>query len=487
MASIANDPNGRKRILFVALDDSRKTIRLGKTDRKSAEAIARQVEALLSAKIGGQPVPRDTAVWLATIGEALHGKLARVGLVDHREGNGAGLALGPFIDAYLAGRTDLKPNTRTAFVQTRKSLVRHFGEDKPIVVINAGDADEWAAALRNDYAPATIATFVKKARQMFRHAVRKRLLTESPFATVRVPSQVNKAREEFVSHETIARVIDAAPNLEWRVIIALARYGGLRTPSETLALRWNYVDWEHGRMTIFAPKLEHLPSGGFRTIPLFPELRAILADAFEAAPEGGVFVVNRYRDGKQNLRTQFLRIIRKAGVKPWGRLFHNLRSSLETELAQDHPIHVVAEWLGNTPKVAAAHYLQVRDSDFERALTGGAKSGAQAAQKAAQQVDAGNRGDRQKVQESLENTQQECVFKGDADQAKYPREESNLSLDLRRVACLPHTPGMYCQPSVSLSPCLLVSLSPCLLVSLSPCLHYPGQESNLDLLLRTEM
>ena len=63
MASISNDPNGRKRILFVAPDGSRKTIRLGRIDRKSAEAIKRHVEALLSAKIGGQPVPRDTAAW----------------------------------------------------------------------------------------------------------------------------------------------------------------------------------------------------------------------------------------------------------------------------------------------------------------------------------------------------------------------------------------------------------------------------------------
>jgi integrase len=110
----------------------------------------------------------------------------------------------------------------------------------------------------------------------------------------------------------------------WRVIIALARYGGLRTPSETLALQWSYVDWERGRLMVFSPKLERLASGGFRTIPLFPELRAILADAFDAAPEGSVYVINRYRDAKQNLRTQFLRIIRKAGVKPWGRLFHNL-------------------------------------------------------------------------------------------------------------------------------------------------------------------
>ncbi len=75
MASIANDPGGRKRILFVAPDESRKAIRLGKCDRKSAEAVARRVEALLAAKIGGQPVPRDTAVWLAGIGTALRDKL----------------------------------------------------------------------------------------------------------------------------------------------------------------------------------------------------------------------------------------------------------------------------------------------------------------------------------------------------------------------------------------------------------------------------
>jgi hypothetical protein len=80
VASIANDPNGRRRILFVAPDGSRNAIRLGKCDRKSAEAIARHVEALLASRIGGQPVPRDTAVWLAGIGEKLKEKLAAVEL-----------------------------------------------------------------------------------------------------------------------------------------------------------------------------------------------------------------------------------------------------------------------------------------------------------------------------------------------------------------------------------------------------------------------
>ena len=110
----------------------------------------------------------------------------------------------------------------------------------------------------------------------------------------------------------------------------------------------------------------------------------------------------------------------------WGRLFHNLRGSLETELAQDHPVHVVAQWLGNTPKVAAAHYLQVRDSDFDRALAGGAKSGALKAQKAAPRTDAGNGDDSHDVQETLENPRRECVFAGNAGETEYPRQESNL-------------------------------------------------------------
>jgi len=50
-------------------------------------------------------------------------------------------------------------------------------------------------------------------------------------------------------------------------------------------------------------------------------------------------------------------------------LFHNLRASRETELAERFPIHVVVAWLGNTPEIARRHYLQVTDHHFEQALT----------------------------------------------------------------------------------------------------------------------
>jgi hypothetical protein len=98
------------------------------------------------------------------------------------------------------------------------------------------------------------------------------------------------------------------------------------------------------------------------------------------------------------------RIIRRAGLTPWPKLFQNLRSTRETELAQHHPIHVVCAWLGNSPAVATKHYLQVRDEDFERAartVTGDAESDApsdaEATQNATQPASAGVRQDASKT------------------------------------------------------------------------------------------
>jgi integrase len=110
-----------------------------------------------------------------------------------------------------------------------------------------------------------------------------------------------------------------------------------------------------------------LDKTGTRTIPLFPELRAPLLEVSEQAPLGTVYAISRYRTADVNLRTQLLQILRKANVKPWPRLFHNLRATRETELAGEYPIHVVAQWLGHSALVAQKHYLQVRDEDFQRA------------------------------------------------------------------------------------------------------------------------
>ena len=103
-------------------------------------------------------------------------------------------------------------------------------------------------------------------------------------------------------------------------------------------------------------------------IPMFPELEPLLREVFDAAEPGTVHVITRYRGTSTNLRTQLHRIIKKAGLDPWPKVFQNLRSTRETELAETYPMHVVCRWLGNSQLVAAKHYLQLTDDHFQRAV-----------------------------------------------------------------------------------------------------------------------
>ena len=40
----------------------------------------------------------------------------------------------------------------------------------------------------------------------------------------------------------------------------------------------------------------------------------------------------------------------------------------ETELADEFPMHVVCQWIGNSQLIAAKHYLQVTDDHFSKAV-----------------------------------------------------------------------------------------------------------------------
>ena len=103
---------------------------------------------------------------------------------------------------------------------------------------------------------------------------------------------------------------------------------------------------------------------------MFPELRPYLEERWHQAEPGETHFVTRHRDAKQNLRTQLLKIIRRAGLQPWPKLWHNMRASRQTELEELFPSHVVCAWMGNSQAVARKHYLQITDAHFAKAVTG---------------------------------------------------------------------------------------------------------------------
>ena len=368
MASITKEKNGRRTIQFVGADGRRRSIRLGKVSQRIAENVKTRVELLNTAVINGQSPDSETARWVAGLDFVMQDKLARVGLCESPQARNR-VTLAEFLDAYIKGRSDLKPRTIAKLTTTRDDLVEHFGSEKALTDISPGDADDWRLGLvGRKLSENTVRKHASIAKQFFTSAVRKRLIPANPFSDLRSTIQANPARFYFVSREEAEAVINACPDAEWRLLFALSRYGGLRCPSEHLALRWSDIDWERDRMRVRSPKTEHHADGASRIVPIFPELRPYLDDCFNLPGASPEFVIARYRDTNVNLRTQLLRIIGRAGLNPWPKLFQNLRSSRQTELEESFPSHVVCAWIGNSRAVAAKHYLQVTDEHFSKAV-----------------------------------------------------------------------------------------------------------------------
>jgi integrase len=379
MASIGRTKNGTTRILFYDKDGYRKAIYLGKCSKDDADKVKYRVESVLTAGILGNAISQDDASWLKKF-PRVREKFELVGLVEPTEPveKKPAPTLAEFLDDYMKryGATR-KPGTRIVWQQVMDNLKSLMPEGIRLNAVTAGHCKSFLEKLRaKEMAESTIHKRLSFCRQFFKDAVDWELISKNPFEAVKVQGG-GATTNVHVDQESIDRIMAVAP-MRWKVIIALARYGGLRTPSETLSIKWTDVDFENHRMNVPEPKVEHHKGRGVRVCPLFPKLREVLLQAKAEAPEDADYVVDAqaYRDAADsgdgwknaNLRTQFLKLLKKAGVPAWGRLFHSMRASRQTELLHQHPSHVVCKWLGNSPEIARKHYALTTDEDFDRAI-----------------------------------------------------------------------------------------------------------------------
>jgi integrase len=366
MASISvNRKTGHKRIIFTNEAGERKALYMGEADKRQMQAVKGHIENILQSLATKSILDGLTARWLTTLDPGMKEKLAAVGLI---ESPGAS-KLGTLLDTYIAERRiDSKPNTIRNMEAASKWIQAFYGPSRNLQTIGLKDADalrlEWIGKKWGDN---TIRRRLGFARQFFNEAIRRKLITENPFADAETTTRETPERSFFITAEMSRKILAACPNPQWKAIFGLVRWGGLRCPSELQPLRWEHINWDAGRILVTSPKTEHHAGKGSRVIPLFPELESILLEARDDAPDGTTHVLWRYRLKNANLRTGMHKIIWEAGYKPWEKLFINLRSTRETELADKHPLHVVCAWMGNSKAIAKKHYLQVTDEHFDSA------------------------------------------------------------------------------------------------------------------------
>ena len=376
MASIVNDPNGLRRIQFFGSDGKRRTIRLGRVTRKQAEAVSARIERLVAATIVSHPPDDETSRWLADLDDILYAKLAAAGLARPREG----LTLGGWVAKYVASRNDLKPASVYKLQQTGEKLLRFFSPNTPLRAITVDQAADWRQWLLGEgLSEATVRQQCRNAKTIFAEAVERGLLPQSPVRNLK-SGVIAATNDRYISPDEADRVLAACPNEQWRLLFALARFAGLRTPSETHLLTWADVDWGRGRLTVRSPKTEHFAGKEQRIVPITRRLMPILQQAFDSAGEGEERVITLSRN---NLRRGLQVIARRAGIPPWEDTYQTLRRSCEVEWAQSYPQFAVSRWIGHSITVSGKHYANsVPDELFDRAASEGL---AEAAQKAAQQ------------------------------------------------------------------------------------------------------
>ncbi len=120
------------------------------------------------------------------------------------------------------------------------------------------------------------------ARQVFGVAVQRDVTPRNPFDTLRFNfREGNLPCREYDSTADVQRLLAVCPPA-WRTLIDLARFGGLRCPSEALLLRWSDGNLAERRMTVTAPKTANV-GRPWRVVPLASEVATLLQETWELA------------------------------------------------------------------------------------------------------------------------------------------------------------------------------------------------------------
>ena len=159
-------------------------------------------------------------------------------------------------------------------------------------------------------------------------------------------------------------------------------------------MRWRDITWpdadgQGGSILITSPKGEHSTTKAQRRMPLFPETVPYLRALQSSGPASTYVIPNEYRSRADresgwrgaNLRTGLLRIIKRAGVTAWPKVWHNLRSSCESDLLRETKnLPLVTLWLGNSTQVAIKHYVNQGALELNRTGTNWFSGSAHSAQ-----------------------------------------------------------------------------------------------------------
>lgn len=366
MSWISPRPRGHHWVRF-RRDKKSHTVRLGKVPKPMAVQFKRLLDELIATRQVGVEPSAEIRGWLERMPDGPRRTLTTAGLAEKRQPRTLGELCRRYLEALedrqRAGRA--KPSTLdNAQVVVAKAL-EYFGTDRPIGEVDKEEAESYRNWVKvhgrvdgtEPLAETTAGRVVRRTKEIFEIAVERNWIEQNPFKKLRGFRNTNPARDCYVPRDVIDHVIASTADLEVRLILAIARYCGIRGPSEVQRLELGDFDIETGTVTFRSPKTEHHDGHEVRLSPLWPQVVPHVREIYDAAAVGQTLACpNMACVSDSAVTARVKRAVVKAGVTLWPKFMPNIRASCEHDLFREHPIDDVCTWLGHSPEVALRHY-----------------------------------------------------------------------------------------------------------------------------------
>jgi len=307
------------------------------TDRKLAQKLADEWEAL--EKLAGKNRLTEShcrkviaEMYERTVGEPLHFRTCRAFLVEWLEER----------------KADVEVSTYWRYYQAVREFIEHLGvkAERLLREITPSDIRSWRDKLKaKGLSAPTVNGLIKVLRMPFKAAHDTGYIEINPCTQNQVRLLRDEARnvsKDVFTPEAIAALIKAAPSDDWRGMIMLGYFTGLRL-GDCSELRWSDIDLDKGIITVETRKTRKTV-----TVPIHPQFEAWLDKQTRGIGKAPVFttLAGRSVGGNTGLSMQFKRIMERANIR--GRFlrkavgagksqsslsFHSLRHSFNAALA----------------------------------------------------------------------------------------------------------------------------------------------------------
>jgi integrase len=281
-----------------------------------------------------------------------------------------------WLESWVANRTDTSKATQLEYRRAKDLFLKFLGTraSRPLTTLQPKQLEEFKLELTKRVAPSTVNKAIKILKASFNNAVAKRQLEFSPAEHVAAIEVEESNRRPFTDAE-LRKLLQKA-NAEWRTMILIAFYTGLRL-RDCANLTWQNIELHQGIINIQTEKT------GRRQIlpiaePLSRHLQQLAGDDPNAPLCPGLF-------GKgTTLSNQFYGIMAKAGIvekrshqsKGKGRAvrretnrisFHSLRYNTTSALKSAGVSDSVAmDIVGHETEAVSRNYTRIAD-DAKRA------------------------------------------------------------------------------------------------------------------------